>query len=342
MDVQLLSAVPLCFNINLFTLQARASFLDDFRSAISNINQGFGKLVGDVVTDVKDTLYCTISAVEQVLVQNGLLDKRTLYNQKCKGIEKPIQQTLTPRDATHIKTVRKHSVIHHKHSTRRISHESARSVQNVNETIINVLGDRMDLKNVSDTLANETNRLSEIRKLLRQESENISKNIKDGIKKFNIDNNKSTVESILEEIKFLNEFRRNSKNDTEVNELRRILDKVTDEMQSKTQNIFDAHNFKQLKKEIQQISGSDGKLQNPNDSKDVALNKNNKGDNENAPKTQKQDQQPQEKSLFNLGLESIASIFNSLSTSSDDLKNAANIVADSQHTDKVLSKLFKG
>ncbi|XP_039749945.1 uncharacterized protein LOC120626484 [Pararge aegeria] len=343
------------FFILLF-LEAHGSFLDDFRSAISNINNGFGKLIGDVVTDVKDTIYCTISAVEQVLVQNGLLDKRTLYNQRCKGIEKPNVQT-NFRDGHNraVSQIRKHSVIHHKHSTRRISHES---VKTVNKTIIdigtNILGNQMDMKKVPTT--DEADRLSEIRKILQQESENISENVKNEIKKLHLDS-KTPVESIWEEIQLLNDLRRNSKNETEVKEISRILDKVTDGMHSKidSQKILDTHKLEELKKVVfQKKTDNNGKLNSSTEKQELSkkskdsidvekLKKNNIKDEVNHKRdgnTQKEHNQSQEKSIFSLGLESLGSFFNSISASPDDVENAKKLITDSQHSDKVLNYFF--
>ncbi|CAH2244171.1 jg23477 [Pararge aegeria aegeria] len=278
------------FFILLF-LEAHGSFLDDFRSAISNINNGFGKLIGDVVTDVKDTIYCTISAVEQVLVQNGLLDKRTLYNQRC---------------------------------------------------------NQMDMKKVPTT--DEADRLSEIRKILQQESENISENVKNEIKKLHLDS-KTPVESIWEEIQLLNDLRRNSKNETEVKEISRILDKVTDGMHSKidSQKILDTHKLEELKKVVfQKKTDNNGKLNSSTEKQELSkkskdsidvekLKKNNIKDEVNHKRdgnTQKEHNQSQEKSIFSLGLESLGSFFNSISASPDDVENAKKLITDSQHSDK--------
>ncbi|XP_045766096.1 uncharacterized protein LOC123867845 [Maniola jurtina] len=361
----------------LLFLKAQASFLDDIRGAVSNINQGFGKLLGDVVTDVKDTFYCTISAVEQVLVQNGLLDQRRLYNQRCKGTEKPKEQDLNFRDGTQTKTVskiRKHSVIHHKHSSRRISHESEHSINNVNKTIINVLDKQnMDLK-IAPNKAFDANHLAEISKIIKQESENISENVKNEIKKLQFDNNKPPVESILDKIQLLNDLRRNSKNETEASEIGRIFDKVIDRMHLKinSQQILEKHELEKLKGELQKYEKLNSttekqspqrtsqdllsiKLKDSNTNstitfKDVALKIYSKEEihrkTDGKERKQTQYSQPKsvkkEESIFSMGMDSLASFFKSTSVSSDDVNNAKKIVADSQHSDKVLNSLFKG
>ncbi|XP_034830071.1 repetitive organellar protein-like [Maniola hyperantus] len=362
----------------LLFLKAQASFLDDIRGAVSNINQGFGKLIGDVVSDVKDTFYCTVSAVEQVLVRNGLLNQRTQYNQRCKGTEKPKEQDLNHRDDTRTKTVskiQKHSVIHHKHSSRRISHESEHSIKNVSKSIINALDKHnTDGKIAPDKDKFDANHLAEISKIIKQESENISENVKNEIKKMQFANNKSPVESILEEFQLLNDVRRNSKNDTEVSEIRRIFDKVIDQMHLKinSQQMLEKPELEKLKEELLKYgkSNSTTEKQSPQGTsqdllsiklkdsktnstitfKDVALKIYNKEEihRKTVVKEHKQKQDSQsksvkaEESIFSLGLDSISSFFKSTTVNPDDLNNAKKIVEDSQHSEKVLNNLFKG
>lgn len=335
-------------------MQTQGSFFVNFRGAISNINQGFGKLLGDVVTDVKDTIYCTVSAVEQVLGLNGFLDKRALYDQKCKGRESPKPPSLNLQDS-HSRTVseiRKHSVIHEKHISKLITHESERSIKTVNKTIIDVSG-HIDLKN-------ETSRLFEISKMLTQASENLSKKLQEEIKQLQMNNNnKAPAESIREVVNFLNNSRLNSKNDTEISNIRQILANVTNETHLKIngQQIFDT-NLDELKKGLQNLTNENEKLNSTAENQELLGKKQSNytsisykdvkevGKNESTVEKDEniqleKSEQPKKYPLSS-DEDSLASLFNSMPANYDDLTNAKKIVLESQQAEKLLNNLSKG
>lgn len=251
--------------------------------------------------------------------------------------------------------IRKHSVIHENHVSKVITHESQHSIKTVNKTIINVnVTGQIDLKN-------ETSRLSEISKMLIQESENLSKRLQEEIKQLQLNNNNMPpAESIWETVTVLNNLIRNSKNETEINQIRQILEKVTDEMRLKVngQQMFDI-DLDKLMKELQNFANNNGKLNSTADNQELSRDtkqsntsislKDNRGEvgrNESAVikdevRQLEKSVQPKESSL-SLGVGSLASLFSSMSANHDDLKHAKKIVSESLQAEKILTNLSKG
>ncbi|CAH2105447.1 unnamed protein product [Euphydryas editha] len=352
-------------------LQASASFLDNFRTAIYNVEHGFEKLLTDVVTDVKDTIHCTISAVEQVLVLNRLLDETSTYNYGCRDMRKetvPINITPSPKrdqrslygDFNRIQYPNR--ILDHRQSPRHISIELGKSIANVNKTINEILNrpeGNSNLKIVSKTMRNETNRLAEISEILKRELENISSNIRFEIKKLHFDRHKLNVESPWEQFKTLYDVQKGSKNRSEVNEIRKVLDEVVDKLHLNSDNttVLDNYNLKEIRKKLQNYNYSDKHVEDDSDAhlrtRDLSLYK---SETVIHPKTFQDlakkiinrknvndDQTTTRKSLFDTELDSFNYLTPFSNTNVNDKKvitNTKKIIAESQHTDKILNNFF--
>ncbi|XP_026496650.2 uncharacterized protein LOC113401124 [Vanessa tameamea] len=353
-------------------IQVSSSLLGDFRNAMFNVERGFGKLLTDVVTDVKDTIHCTISAVEQVLVLNGLLDKTSRYSYSCSGVSKPTEPIPSPskiRDQRSLlgdfqRSKHANHGLDYLNSPRHISMELGKSIANVNKTINDILGHHKansNLKLISKTMKEETNRLTEISKILKRELENISSNIKLEIRKLLFDRQESHFESVWDEIKTLHDIQQRSINETEIGEIRHILDKVVNKLHLKSENQkqLGSYDLKEIRKTLEKYSdGQDKKIQKDNADhsrpqdlsfetpttklplksfKDVAKKI------FDQKKNTKINPSHSKESIFNLNMHSFEH-FTPFSTtdniSKKTIDDAKKIIEDSQRTDKMLNNIF--
>ncbi|XP_032512795.2 uncharacterized protein LOC116766797 [Danaus plexippus] len=257
---------------SLLFIQASASFFDEFRGALSNVERGFGKLLNDVVIDVKDTLHCTISAVEEVLALNGLLDERSDYNYRCRGVS----QANIPNVPDH-----RHRVFFEErlqfnqpnlqppeYTLEHISQELENSINNVNKSINDILGRREangNLNSMSELLQDETDRLNEVSDLLRRELENISVNVRSEIAKQNMNYKKNPRDTIWDDLNVLHDMKEKSKNETEINEINHIIDRVVDELNvtSNQKELSETEKLEGIRKKLNKYS--EGKQNNVHD-----------------------------------------------------------------------------
>ncbi|XP_046963208.1 uncharacterized protein LOC124532362 [Vanessa cardui] len=353
-------------------IQVSSSLLGDFRNAMFNVERGFGKLLTDVVTDVKDTIHCTISAVEQVLVLNGLLDKTSSYSYSCRGVSKPIETTPSPPKIRDQRSLLddfqrlKHSNLglDYRNSPRHISMELGKSIANVNKTINDILGHHKTNSNlhiVSKTMKEETNRLTEISKILKRELDNISSNIKNEIRKLLYDRQESNFESVFDEIKTLHDIQQRSINDTEIGEIRDILDKVVNKLHLKSENQrqLGSYNLKEIRKSLEIYSdGQDQKIQKYDVDHSILQDLSFETPSTKIPlksfkdvakkifnqeKNIKSSPSHSEESIFNFNVNSFEH-FTPFSTtdniSKKTIDDAKKIIEDSQRTDKILDNIF--
>ncbi|CAG9559778.1 unnamed protein product [Danaus chrysippus] len=226
---------------------------------MSNVERGFGKLLNDVVIDVKDTLHCTISAVEEVLALNGLLDEKSDYNYRCRGVS----QAYLPNVPDHRNRAffeerlqfNQPNLQPPEYTLEHISQELENSINNVNKSINDILGRREgngNFNSMSELLKDETERLNEVSDLLRRELENISANVRNEIEKQHMNYKKNPRDTIWDDLNVLHDMKEKSKNETEINEINHIIDRVVDELHvtSNQKELSEAEKLEEIRKKL--------------------------------------------------------------------------------------------
>lgn len=332
---------------------------------MSNVERGFEKLITDVVTDVADTLHCTLSAVEQVLVLKGVLDKTSAYNYRCRGLP---QHTVSPFSLTDrgvrrpLDKFKNHNFPSHRElSTRHnISMELGRSIANTNKTINNTIGHK------SKILHDDTLRLVEISDLLKKEVAKLSNNIKIKIEDVNyVDRN--SVESLWGKIKTLHDIQRNSKNPSEIKEVRNVLDTVVNKFDLPSDNHEATGNYDMddIKNQLERFSTTNinhRQIDNNRLTQEFGvLDLPHRGSTANiVPKTfkeaasqiindagrKKSNNNPvnSKKSVFNLDMSSLdyfTPFSNADSNHKESIDNARTLIQESQRTDEALNNFFQ-
>lgn len=197
-------------------LQTSASFFDGFRGALESVENRVGKMISDVVTDVKETIDCTILAVEKVFSFGGIFRRSSEYEQRCKGeTEVKIPPTSPPElrydSYTHVSEIQHAPEMSHKISNvikTEISKDLGATDSNVNQTVNNLFvmsGAHEEIDKAQNTIKGHTNRLTEIHASLNKEVNDLSGTLKvTQLENLHL-GPKSTVDNVLKEIKLLKE-----------------------------------------------------------------------------------------------------------------------------------------
>lgn len=258
-------------------------------------------------------------------------------------------------------------VLDHRQSPRHISMELGKSIANVNKTINDILRYPQGNSNfqiVSQTMKNQTNRLTEISEILRRELENISRNVNFEIKKLHLDRRKLNEESLWEQFKTLYDVQKSSKNSTEVSEIRKVLDNIVVKLHlnADTTKVLGNYDLKEIRKKLQKYSDSDDKLKKVEYSdahprpQELSFHK---SETDIRPKTYKDltnkilndkknvddDQPAAGKSLFGEDLDNFKYLtpFSNVNTRTNHkkvLSDAKTIIEESLNTDKILNNFF--
>lgn len=190
------------------------------------------------MTDVRDTIDCTILAVEKVFSFGGIFRHPSDYEKRCKG---DAQQNTSPPEVppsevrydsyTPAETQNAAAISHEiaDDVKKELSRELDATMSNVNQTInelFDVSGAHREVENVEIALKNDTNRLTEISALLNKEINDLSGTIKSQFENLNLDRKKSTVDDVLKEIKLLQEVEYSNKNAKATNKIRQVFDEV--------------------------------------------------------------------------------------------------------------------
>lgn len=341
-----------------------ASIYDELRGAVSNVERGFGKLISDVVTDVKETLHCTLSAVEQVLVLKGVLDKTSAYDYRCREI---VKQQNAHVHKSPFDRLRNFTIPSHEFSTRHMSAELESSIENTNKSINDILRRplRIDKTYPAKILHEETHRLVEISELLKNELEKLSSNVRREVRNSYYDNRSNSVDSIWNEIKTLHDIQRKSNNEVEIKEIRHILDKVVNKLDMIVDhnNSTGGYNIDDIKKKLQGLSNKN--IDNPSHGDQVAQkvilhdSQSKSETTKDVPKpfkkaAQKSMQHNKEKgkisdkkqshakkSVFDLDSGDLAGLSPLKNANSNQKDTIKKIIQDSKQTDKVLNQFFK-
>ncbi|KAM3967202.1 uncharacterized protein ACR2FA_011543 [Aphomia sociella] len=196
---------------------------------MSSVEDSFGKLVNDVVTDVSETIGCTILAVKQVLSLNGDFNESSDYNKRCRGATD--QSTVREVDGSYSPQF---AVSHKKASqlSDGLSQEIKESMMKANETGFNLINKHdahHEIETVESMLKNEKNQLSEISSLFRRGFEHLPKNLrlKFGYMEKSV-MEKPTIENIWHDIKILREIEHDNKDSPEAKEVHQVLDEALD------------------------------------------------------------------------------------------------------------------
>lgn len=192
---------------------------------MSSVENSFGKLLSDVVTDVRETIGCTILAVKQVLALGGIYNESSDYDERCRGVkganiqDKNENPIITPFQSKSTE----------KPLSERVSEQIEDSISSVHNTMFEVIDSNNAYKSIVKAKANiahERNRLSEISSLLRHELANISEDVKRELRKIESYSNHPTVDGIWSEIKALHQIELSHENTPEATEIHHILNEI--------------------------------------------------------------------------------------------------------------------
>ncbi|XP_028156352.1 uncharacterized protein LOC114349951 [Ostrinia furnacalis] len=213
----------------LFT-QTSASFFDEFRGVMSSVESSFGKLLNDVVVDVRETIGCTILAVKQVLALGGIFHESSDYDTRCRGFNNKETSTYVEakKEDTIISSYVSKTDSNEKSLSERVSKEIDESVSNVHNKMLDLIDKNDAHKNILKAKANivhESDRLPEITALLRRELSTISEEVKRELRKVESNPN-PTVDGIWGDIRVLHEFELNHKNTPQATEIHHILNEI--------------------------------------------------------------------------------------------------------------------
>ncbi|VVD02052.1 unnamed protein product [Leptidea sinapis] len=164
--------------IVLLQISAR-SFHDELHNAIHSVERGFGHLLSDVVVDVTDTLHCTISAVEHVLVLNGLMRNKSIYSDKCRHVRPRVDLNVPDDDNPLTKFYRTREEIENRGIDR--GGKIHESIFKLNKTLSDAFDkhtSRHKIDDISKVLKDETDQLNKVSNILRNELHSISRNVK--------------------------------------------------------------------------------------------------------------------------------------------------------------------
>ncbi|XP_047983987.1 FK506-binding protein 5-like [Leguminivora glycinivorella] len=221
-------------------LQTSASFFDELRGAVSSVESSFGKLLNDVIYDVKETIDCTLMAVEQVLAL-GVFRDPSDYEAKCKGAAEAVAQPPPPPPPPVVVATNPPppapETPHIEIPLTKTEHRQVdSSILNVDQVLCDVLkkeDTHAQLETVKLALINETERLTEISELLKKQLEELSAEVKEKFKAIELQTSAPSVESIWNDIKLLHEIEHRHRNTDEAKKISRVLDQIL--------NILDAN-----------------------------------------------------------------------------------------------------
>ncbi|CAB3239334.1 unnamed protein product [Arctia plantaginis] len=206
--------------------QVSASFLEVFQGAVLSVQNSFGKLFSDVVTDVKDTVDCTILAVEHILSLSE--DATARFTKKCASAKKYTQSDSQLKNNFPVLEI---SIANNEEYLKKELPEEIDA--RINATLLKYLNgynphDKLEV--VQKELAKETERLAEVSDLVRQQLDKLSKEIHLDFTNAERKGYKPSVDSILDELKVLEAIEQSIRNSSEANEIHRLVDDVLNKL----------------------------------------------------------------------------------------------------------------
>lgn len=200
--------------------------MDVFQGAVLSVQNSFGKLFSDVVTDVKDTVDCTILAVEHILSLSE--DATARYYKKCASAKNDTKNDSQQKNNFPVLEI---SIANNEEYLKK--ELPAEIDDRINATLIKILNGynpHDELVEVQKELAKETERLADVSDLVRQELDKLSKEIRLGFTNVERKGYKPSVDSILGEIKVLEEIEQNIRNSSEANEIHQLVGNVLNKL----------------------------------------------------------------------------------------------------------------
>uniref|UniRef100_A0A2A4JC81 Uncharacterized protein n=1 Tax=Heliothis virescens TaxID=7102 RepID=A0A2A4JC81_HELVI len=213
----------------LFT-QVSASFFDVFHGAVLSVQNSFGKLLSDVVTDVKDTVDCTILAVEHVL---SLSEDATIrYYDKC---GQGTNQTNMHNDPKQNESLPKVEVsIKFPDSEEYLQKIIPAEIDaRINQTLSKVLEDYRPHNNIisiENVLAKESEQLADVSDLVKKEMKKLTSEVTTDLEHIKQRDSGPSIDTILDEIKVLEKREQNARNASEAVEIHQVIDEVLDKL----------------------------------------------------------------------------------------------------------------
>ncbi|KAJ8733273.1 hypothetical protein PYW08_001571 [Mythimna loreyi] len=205
--------------------QVSASFFDVFHGAVLTVQNGFGKLLSDVVTDVKETVDCTILAVEHVLSLSP--DATARYYEKC-GTNKTDSVSDARQDASLPNVEVTLNLPSNEEFLQKVI--PGEIDEKINETLSKAFDNYKshdDVLSIEKVLAKESEQLAGVSGLVKKELEKLSNKVNTDLK--NIDKQRDSqpsVDTILQEIKVLEKRELTTKNITEANEIHQVINQL--------------------------------------------------------------------------------------------------------------------
>ncbi|CAH1647157.1 unnamed protein product [Spodoptera littoralis] len=194
------------------------SFFDLFHGAVQSVQNGFGKLLTDVVTDVKETVDCTILAVQQMLSLSEDATRR--YYEKCGN---GMNSTSTDGNTTSVEGIQPGN---EENLEKEID-------EKINKTMSKVLDDYKPdekIKELEKLLVIESEQLADVNELLKKEIKKLSEEVGKDFKNIKHNDTESSVETILHEIKVLENKELNTRNTSEIKEIHHVMSEVVDKI----------------------------------------------------------------------------------------------------------------
>lgn len=208
-------------------MQTSASFFDVFQGAVLTVQNSFGRMISDVVSDVKETVDCTILAVEHALALSE--DAALRYYEKCGNT---INNTVTVTETRHIESSPQVGVSPQYPSDDYLKKEIPAVIDaKINETLTKMLGNynpSEKLRDVESVLVKETEQLANVSDLVRKELKKVESEVKSDLKNLThlLPEPSPSVDSIMKEIKLLENKEQNAGNNSQATEIHRVIDEV--------------------------------------------------------------------------------------------------------------------
>lgn len=218
--------------------QASASFFD---SAFQPLEFKFGKLISDVVSDERETIDCTIFAVENIFSIGGMFKDISEYERRCKGgsndnVVTPAAQNTyyTQQTETGIADypqIPKGMPRGNEEAKKELTEHIKESLSDTGQSILGIIekNDAQErIENVKSVIKNEIDRLGLVSIMIRQELGKLSDETKSKFNILDIDSERVSVQQVLKAIGALYKVEQSDKSSSRANEIRHVFDKILD------------------------------------------------------------------------------------------------------------------
>lgn len=206
-----------------------ASFFDVFNGAVLSVQNSFGKMLNDVVTDVKETFDCTILAVEHVLSFSNDATRR--YHEKCGSVTNQTNSVSEIRKdiATEPRLELTFNLPNNSEYLQKIPDAiDAKINETLSEVLVNYKSHDNEI--IENVVAKESEQLAGVSISVTKEFHKLSHEVTTNLKEFDRHRD-SPVDTILKEIKVLEKRDENTKI-SEASEFHQVIDQVLGKLHS--------------------------------------------------------------------------------------------------------------